>query len=77
MSAYIYVFVLIKALLAMGSQVDATSMEAMKTDARSNTYHNPMALSQILPALQQKSYMMVRSKDCLQENGVCNIISSL
>eukprot|EP00064_Thunnus_orientalis_P004233 superscaffoldBa00000379_g4244 len=60
----------VQALLAMGSQVAecAASMEAMRTDARSNTYHNPMAISQILPALQQKSYLAVKSKECLVEN---------
>lgn len=60
----------VQALMAMGSQVAeyATSMEAMRTDARSNTYHNPMAISQILPALQQKSYLTVKSKECLNED---------
>ncbi|KAF3695788.1 Transcobalamin-2 [Channa argus] len=60
----------IQALLAMGSQVEefAASMEALRTDARSNKYHNPMALSQILPALQQKSYLTVKGKDCLNED---------
>ncbi|XP_040897746.1 transcobalamin-2 [Toxotes jaculatrix] len=60
----------VQALLAMGSQVAecAASMEAMRTDARSNTYHNPMAISQILPALQQKSYLTVKSKECLSED---------
>lgn len=60
----------VQALLAMGSQVAecAASMEAMRTDARSNTYHNPMAISQVLPALQQKSYLAVKSKECLVEN---------
>ncbi|XP_031696389.1 transcobalamin-1-like isoform X2 [Anarrhichthys ocellatus] len=54
----------------MGSQVAecAASMEAMRTDARSNTYHNPMGISQILPALQQKSYLAVKSKECLNED---------
>ncbi|KAK9522781.1 hypothetical protein VZT92_019227 [Zoarces viviparus] len=60
----------VQALLAMGSQVAecAASMEAMRTDARSNTYHNPMGISQILPALQQKSYLAVKSKECLNED---------
>lgn len=67
-----------KALLAMGSPVaecDA-SMEAIRTDARSNTYHNPMAISQILPALYQKSYLTVKSKECLNEDGMCSLIST-
>ncbi|XP_071379273.1 transcobalamin-2 [Centroberyx affinis] len=60
----------VQALLAMGSQVAecAASMEAMRTDARSNTYHNPMAISQTLPALQQKTYLHVKSKECLNED---------
>uniref|UniRef100_UPI003AAC82C5 transcobalamin-2 n=1 Tax=Centroberyx gerrardi TaxID=166262 RepID=UPI003AAC82C5 len=60
----------VQALLAMGSQVAecAASMEAMRTDARSNTYHNPMSISQTLPALQQKTYLHVKSKECLNED---------
>lgn len=60
----------VQALIAMGSHVAecAASMEAMRTGARSNTYHNPMAISQILPALQQKSYVTVKSKECLNED---------
>lgn len=60
----------VQALIAMGSQVAecAASMEAMRTDARSNTYHNPMGISQILPALQQKSYLAVKNKECLNED---------
>ncbi|XP_056275271.1 transcobalamin-2 [Pseudoliparis swirei] len=60
----------VQALIAMGSHVAecAASMEAMRTGARSNTYNNPMAISQILPALQQKSYMAVKSKQCLNED---------
>ncbi|XP_026177225.1 transcobalamin-2 [Mastacembelus armatus] len=60
----------VQALLAMGSQVEecAAAMEAMRTDARSSTYHNPMAISQILPALQKKSYLTVKSKECLHED---------
>lgn len=60
----------VQALLAMGSQVEecAASMEAMRTAVRSNTYHNPMAMSQVLPALHQKSYLSVKSKQCLNED---------
>lgn len=60
----------VQALLAMGHQESecAVSMEAMRTDARNNLYHNPMALSQILPALQQRSLLSVRSKTCLGED---------
>nr|XP_061804246.1 transcobalamin-2-like [Nerophis lumbriciformis] len=60
----------VQALLAMGSPVSecAASMEAMRRDSRGNKYHNPMAISQVLPALQQKSYLTVQSKDCLNED---------
>lgn len=44
-------------------------MEAMRRDARSSTYNNPMAVSQILPALHQKSYLAVKTKNCLNEDG--------
>ncbi|KAL0979359.1 hypothetical protein UPYG_G00184090 [Umbra pygmaea] len=61
----------VQALLAMGSQVQecATSMEAMRADVRKGTYLNPMAVSQTLPALQQKSYLQVKDKQCRNEDG--------
>lgn len=61
----------------MGSPVAecAASMEAMRTDARNNKYHNPMAISQILPALYQKSYLAVKNKECSNEEGMCSVIS--
>ncbi|XP_064793261.1 transcobalamin-2-like [Oncorhynchus masou masou] len=61
----------VQALLAMGSQVQecASSMEAMRSDVRKGTYLNPMAMSQTLPALQQKSYLQVKSKECRNEDG--------
>ncbi|XP_070820617.1 transcobalamin-2 [Chaetodon trifascialis] len=60
----------VQALIAMGSPVAecAASLEAIRTDARSNTYHNPMAISQVLPALHQKSYLTLKSKACLNED---------
>lgn len=60
----------VQALLALGSPVGecAASMEAMRRDARSSTYNNPMAVSQILPALHQKSYLAVKTKNCLNED---------
>ncbi|XP_076587934.1 transcobalamin-2 [Chaetodon auriga] len=60
----------VQALIAMGSPVAecAASLEAIRTGARSNTYHNPMAISQVLPALHQKSYLTVKSKACLNED---------
>ncbi|XP_070293154.1 transcobalamin-2 isoform X2 [Salvelinus sp. IW2-2015] len=61
----------VQALLAMGSQVQecSTSMEAMRSDVRKGTYRNPMAMSQILPALQQKTYLQVKGKQCRNEDG--------
>lgn len=63
----------------MGSQVSvsAAPIAAIRSSARSNTYHNPMAISQALPALVQKSYLTVKNKECLNEDGMCNIISYL
>lgn len=60
----------VQALLALGSPVEqcAASMKAMRTGARSGTYHNPMASSQILPALHQKSYLAVKNMNCLNED---------
>lgn len=73
-----YLFLVFKSLLAMGSHIAecAASMEAMRTDARSSTYDNPMAVSQILPALQHKSYLSVKSKECINEDGMCSITST-
>ncbi|KAM4577767.1 transcobalamin-2 isoform 1-T2 [Fundulus diaphanus] len=60
----------VQALLAMGSDVGecSASMEAMRTAARSNMYHNPMAISQVLPALQRKTYLSVKTQGCLNED---------
>nr|XP_029493799.1 transcobalamin-2-like [Oncorhynchus nerka] len=60
----------VQALLAMGSQVQecSTSMEAMRSDVRKGTYLNPMAMSQTLPALQQKTYLHVKGKQCRNED---------
>lgn len=65
-----------QALLAMGSQVQecASSMEAMRSDVRKGTYLNPMAMSQTLPALQQKTYLQVKGKQCRNEDGKCCVI---
>ncbi|CAJ1068244.1 transcobalamin-2 [Xyrichtys novacula] len=60
----------VQALLAMGTPVAecAASMEAMRTDARGSKYENPMASSQILPALHQTSYLTLKTKECLDED---------
>ncbi|XP_074526201.1 transcobalamin-2 [Halichoeres trimaculatus] len=61
----------VQALLAMGNDVAecAASMQAMRTDVRANKYENPMAASQILPALHQTSYMHIKNKSCLNEDN--------
>lgn len=46
------------------------ALEAMRTSFRCNTYHNPMAMSQVLPALNKKSYLAVKHKQCLSEDGM-------
>ncbi|XP_011614010.1 transcobalamin-2 [Takifugu rubripes] len=60
----------VQALLAMGSpETEYTpALEAMRTSVRCNVYHNPMAMSQVLPALNQKSYLTVKHKQCLSED---------
>lgn len=60
----------VQALLAMGSEVAdcADSMKAMRTAARNNIYSNPMSISQTLPALNKKSYLLVKNKQCLDED---------
>lgn len=65
----------VQALLAMGTEVAecAASMEAMRTAARNNIYRNPMAISQTLPALHQKSYLTIKSKECLNEDNTLTL----
>lgn len=65
-------FVIVQALLAMGSpETEYTAaLEAMRTSVRCNTYHNPMAMSQVLPALHLKSYLSLKNKQCLFEDGM-------
>ncbi|TSU24208.1 Transcobalamin-2 [Bagarius yarrelli] len=60
----------VQALLAMGSNVEdcTTSIKALCSDARRGIYHNAMAISQNLPALQQRSYLHLRNKECLNED---------
>lgn len=48
----------------------SAALEAMRTSFRCNTYHNPMAMSQVLPALNRKSYLAVKHKQCLSEDGM-------
>ncbi|XP_012685899.2 transcobalamin-2 [Clupea harengus] len=60
----------VQALLAMGSEVQAcaASMEALRADVRKGTYHNAMAVSQTLPALQQRSYLSLKAMECRNED---------
>ncbi|KAL2091941.1 hypothetical protein ACEWY4_011739 [Coilia grayii] len=60
----------VQALLAMGSEVQACAapLEAMRADARKGTYHNPMGISQTLPALQLRSYLSLKGKECRDED---------
>lgn len=63
---------LFQALLALGNNVDECSkfMKALWTDVKKGTYHNPMAISQTLPALQKRSYLHLKNKECLNEDGL-------
>lgn len=45
-------------------------MKALWSDARKGSYHNAMAISQTLPALQQRSYLHLKDMECLHDNGV-------
>uniref|UniRef100_W5KQN6 Transcobalamin II n=1 Tax=Astyanax mexicanus TaxID=7994 RepID=W5KQN6_ASTMX len=45
-------------------------MEALRSDARRGRYHSPMALSQTLPALQQRTYLHLRGGDCRNEDSL-------
>ncbi|TNM89616.1 hypothetical protein fugu_003850 [Takifugu bimaculatus] len=69
----------VQALLAMGSpETEYTpALEAMRTSVRCNVYHNPMAMSQVLPALNKKSYLTVKHKQCLSEDGMWLSYTSL
>lgn len=55
----------------MGSQMDEfePSLKALWANARNGTYHDTMAISQVLPALQKQSYLHLKSKDCRSEDG--------
>ncbi|XP_056602452.1 transcobalamin-2 [Triplophysa dalaica] len=60
----------VQALLAMGSQMDEfePSLNALWANAKNGTYHDTMAISQVLPALQKQSYLHLKSKDCRSED---------
>ncbi|XP_053336376.1 transcobalamin-2 isoform X2 [Clarias gariepinus] len=65
----------VQALLAMGNKVDECdkSMKALWSAARNGSYHNPMAISQTLPALQQRSYLNLKNKLCLNEDDTLTL----
>lgn len=60
----------VQALLAIGVEMEecGTAVEALRADIRKGTYHNPMAASQVLPALNQQSYLHLKSKECRSED---------
>ncbi|TRY54453.1 hypothetical protein DNTS_023718 [Danionella cerebrum] len=60
----------VQALLAMGIEVEecAAAFEALWEDVKKGTYHNPIAASQVLPALQHQSYLELKSKECRRED---------
>ncbi|KAG1958685.1 transcobalamin-2 [Pimephales promelas] len=64
-----------QALLAMGSQMEecASALEALRADVKKGTYHNPMAVSQVLPALNQQSYLNLKSKECHNEDDTLTV----
>lgn len=63
---------LFQALLALVKKVDekSPSMKALWADVKNGAYHNPMGISQILPALQQRSYLDLKNKNCQDEDGL-------
>lgn len=65
----------VQALLAMGSQMEeyASALEALRADVKKGTYHNPMAASQVLPALHQQSYLDLKNKECRNEDDTLTI----
>ncbi|XP_026786846.3 transcobalamin-2 [Pangasianodon hypophthalmus] len=65
----------VQALLAMGNKVDECSapMMALWSDVKKGTYHNPMAISQTLPALQQRTYLHLKNKECIDEDDSLDV----
>ncbi|KAL4646642.1 transcobalamin-2-like isoform X1 [Arapaima gigas] len=64
----------VQALLAMHILNYSEPMEALKRSARNCVYHNPMAISQVLPALQHKSYLQLRVQQCTNEDNSLNVM---
>uniref|UniRef100_A0A8C2F5E0 Transcobalamin II n=1 Tax=Cyprinus carpio TaxID=7962 RepID=A0A8C2F5E0_CYPCA len=46
------------------------AVQALRADLKKQTYHNPMAISQVLPALHQRTYLHLKSQECRSENEV-------
>lgn len=67
-------FSVLQALMAMGSQMEecGSAIEALRADVKKGTYHNPMAISQVLPALHQRTYLHLKSQECRKEDGMYN-----
>ncbi|XP_060763448.1 transcobalamin-2 [Neoarius graeffei] len=67
----------VQALLALGKKVDekSPSVKALWADVENGTYHNPMGISQILPALQQRSYLDLKKKNCQDEDDSLSLSS--
>ncbi|XP_016420936.1 transcobalamin-2-like [Sinocyclocheilus rhinocerous] len=65
----------VQALMAMGSQMEecGSAMEALRADVMKGTYHNPMAVSQVLPALHQRTYLQLKSQECCNEDDTLTI----
>ncbi|XP_024909487.1 transcobalamin-2-like isoform X2 [Cynoglossus semilaevis] len=60
----------VQALIAMGSSAVEFigANRAIWSAVRGNVYHNPMGISQILPALQGTSYLTIKTMTCLNED---------
>ncbi|XP_069038386.1 transcobalamin-2 [Lepisosteus oculatus] len=62
----------LQALRAMGARpaLCSSAMAALVTEMGRGTFHNPMALSQLLPALHHRTYLDVRSMACQEEDDI-------
>ncbi|XP_058850761.1 transcobalamin-2-like [Acipenser ruthenus] len=60
----------VQALLAMNSAASqcSTAVETLVTEMSLGTFHNPMAISQLLPVLHQKTYLDISKMDCTGED---------
>ncbi|MGH0143374.1 UNVERIFIED_CONTAM: hypothetical protein FKN15_005641 [Acipenser sinensis] len=60
----------VQALLAMNSAAAqcSTAVETLVTEMSLGTFHNPMAISQLLPVLHQKTYLDISKMDCTGED---------